>query len=769
MELNILNLGKDTIVSDFGVLKPGDVINNVLLEEIDLERIISSGLVVLTTEANIGLRGPVGPVGSQGPVPWKPIVKWQQFVDYTNVFPSDLVSYNGSAYVCLIPHNSGSSFDASKWTLVAIGVPGQTGSQGIPGVKGPSPWGTLTQWSAGTAYTNVAPASLVSYQNQTFVCTVAHTSTVTFDASKFMLVAAKGEQGIQGEAGPVSWAPVKAWITGDVYQSTVPISIVTYLGSVYACTTTHTATATFDASKFILLAAKGAQGDQGVQGNIGPTGQMPFTFPVAWAPSTVYSNTVPANAVVYDGTLYICTTSHTSTSTFDATKWRALAVRGNTIYNGTIIPADTLGKDGDFYIYDRTASSQGRLMYGPKTNGAWGTAPWNIQITGIADVPGLQDSLNNKHNLNTPLIMSAGNNEKRPWEVTHYRTSDNNIVGTTYPYVTEAHTGVFDTRYGFMWNTYWDNTDFFLRGNKAWTVGNFDPSTKVSFRPMGSVPYESLDLDALSTVYETKFVNPNGSSNLPETVSPGYYLGFGGGDSNQRGAQLYISGSGKAYFRVKLGSSWPGWSEIITKGSPNFTGPFTSTSSFTYGFSKDVSSIDLNTLLTPGFYNGSNMANAPNLVGDWFYIEVQYHTNGNWTTQRATSLASNGIWYRTRFNTVWGSWKKIQTLDVIPLGTINSGSVNFDVRYGSKFSITNGGAHTWVFSFGIADYAEFEVICYNAGAFPITMPGNIRWIKGDGSDSDVFTSQNVTLQSSGRNHFIFWSYDNGSIIYGRAV
>lgn len=745
MELNILNLGKDTIVSDFGVLKPGDVINNVLLEEIDLERIISSGLVVLTTEANIGLRGPVGPVGSQGPVPWKPIVEWQQFVDYTNVFPSDLVSYNGSAYVCLIPHNSGSSFDASKWTLVAIGVPGQTGSQGIPGVKGPSPWGTLTQWSAGTAYTNVAPASLVSYQNQTFVCTVAHTSTVTFDASKFMLVAAKGEQGIQGEAGPVSWAPVKAWITGDVYQSTVPISIVTYLGSVYACTTTHTATATFDASKFILLAAKGAQGDQGVQGNIGPTGQMPFTFPVAWAPSTVYSNTVPANAVVYDGTLYICTTSHTSTSTFDATKWRALAVRGNTIYNGTIIPANTLGKDGDFYIYDRTASSQGRLMYGPKTNGTWGTSPWNIQITGIADVPGLQNALDNKHNLNATIVMVAGTSEKSAWNISHtYNGTDSNI----YQFVNSIQTGVYDNVLGFIWHTPWNTTDFYVRNNKVWTTANFNPSN---------------------------YALINGSSNITITSGDGYNLTLAG--TNTAGARIVFNTDSALRWAI-LGNNttWTLYNSAVNgnlisvdAATINLNRPVVAANWFTYGTAKDVSSIDLNTLLTPGFYNGSNMANAPNLVGDWFYIEVQYHTNGNWTTQRATSLASNGIWYRTRFNTVWGSWKKIQTLDVIPLGTINSGSVNFDVRYGSKFSITNGGAHTWVFSFGIADYAEFEVICYNAGAFPITMPGNIRWIKGDGSDSDVFTSQNVTLQSSGRNHFIFWSYDNGSIIYGRAV
>ena len=71
-------------------------------------------------------------------------------------------------------------------------------------------------------------------------------------------------------------------------------------------------------------------------------------------------------------------------------------VPGATILTGTAPPVPANGKDGDFYIEDRTASSQGRRMYGPKAGGAWPGTPWNIQVAGISDVPGLSDALGNR-------------------------------------------------------------------------------------------------------------------------------------------------------------------------------------------------------------------------------------------------------------------------------------------------------------------------------------------------------------------------------------
>ena len=55
---------------------------------------------------------------------------------------------------------------------------------------------------------------------------------------------------------------------------------------------------------------------------------------------------------------------------------------GATIITRTVPPAPADGKDGDFYIEDRSAAGQGRWMYGPKASGAWPPKPWSIQTEG---------------------------------------------------------------------------------------------------------------------------------------------------------------------------------------------------------------------------------------------------------------------------------------------------------------------------------------------------------------------------------------------------
>ncbi|QDI81066.1 hypothetical protein E8E01_11775 [Methylorubrum populi] len=61
---------------------------------------------------------------------------------------------------------------------------------------------------------------------------------------------------------------------------------------------------------------------------------------------------------------------------------------GATILRGTVPPVPADGKDDDYYIEDRTASGQGRRMWGPKAGGVWPGTPWNIQVARISDVPG---------------------------------------------------------------------------------------------------------------------------------------------------------------------------------------------------------------------------------------------------------------------------------------------------------------------------------------------------------------------------------------------
>ncbi|QIJ74384.1 hypothetical protein GU700_07210 [Methylobacterium sp. NI91] len=61
---------------------------------------------------------------------------------------------------------------------------------------------------------------------------------------------------------------------------------------------------------------------------------------------------------------------------------------GATIMTSTVPPVFADGKDGDYFIEDRTAVGRGRRMYGPKADSVWPDTPWTIQVAAIADVPG---------------------------------------------------------------------------------------------------------------------------------------------------------------------------------------------------------------------------------------------------------------------------------------------------------------------------------------------------------------------------------------------
>lgn len=56
----------------------------------------------------------------------------------------------------------------------------------------------------------------------------------------------------------------------------------------------------------------------------------------------------------------------------------------------------------------------------------------------------------------------------------------------------------------------------------------------------------------------------------------------------------------------------------------------------------------------------------------------------------------------------------------------------------------------------------------NLGAATITWP-TINWIKSDGTTTTTFSSNGVTLQSSGTDFFLLWTRDAGTTIYGKFV
>jgi hypothetical protein len=126
-----------------------------------------------------------------------------------------------------------------------------------------------------------------------------------------------------GPPGPPAWAPAVAWAEGLNCIVGPPATVVTNNNALYVCTTPHTAGATFDPTKFLLLLSP----------LVGPAA---WQQAAAWASSTTYLATQPAALVTYNNGLYLCTTSHVAGVSFDPTKWLLIVQGfGDVHYQGT--------------------------------------------------------------------------------------------------------------------------------------------------------------------------------------------------------------------------------------------------------------------------------------------------------------------------------------------------------------------------------------------------------------------------------------------------
>ena len=189
----------------------------------------------------------------------------------------------------------------------ATGATGATGSTGATGATGPANTlsiGTVTEGAAAATITGTAP-------NQTL-----------------NLVVPKGNTGATGATGPAG--PANSLSIGTVTEGAAAATI----------------TGTAPTQTLNLTLPKGNTGDTGPTGSTGP---QPWSAPAAWAGSTAYVATAPASCVTYLGETYVCTTGHTSTGTFDASKFVKIASKGaDGGGSGTVtdVAALTLGTSG---------------------------------------------------------------------------------------------------------------------------------------------------------------------------------------------------------------------------------------------------------------------------------------------------------------------------------------------------------------------------------------------------------------------------------------
>ena len=231
-----------------------------------------------------------------------------QWTDGTFYNRDAVVQYNGKTYVCLVPHTSAEDFyddfyyvtetlaNEPRWTLM------------VDGVAWKQAWQPNTSYSLG---------NIVQYGGVVYICTVAHTS---------------GPQ----EITPANWttyASFNNWNTSWDVNTVYGIGdLVKYGGIVYRCTANHVSAST------VILGLE----DDLLNWELVNNG---IEYKFDWAATTRYK----LNDIVKLGSnLYICTLGHTSSTSFDDTKFD-LWMPGTEFV--TTWNEETIYQPGDIVIY----------------------------------------------------------------------------------------------------------------------------------------------------------------------------------------------------------------------------------------------------------------------------------------------------------------------------------------------------------------------------------------------------------------------------------
>lgn len=145
------------------------------------------------------------------------------------------------------------------------------------------------------------------------------------------------------------------------------------------------------------------------------------------------------------------------------------------------------------------------------------------------------------------------------------------------------------------------------------------------------------------------------------------------------------------------------------------------------------------------------------------------------STNTAQALTNKTLGSGTLFSAnVNGQDNNLLRVDLQDYGYVyfNSGTTN-------ALDYTNGSHQRWAPNTGAqtlsitnwppsGNLGELLIEGVNLGAATITWP-TINWIKNDGTTTTTFSSNGVTLQSSGTDWVLLWTRDAGTTIYGKIV
>ena len=273
-------------------------------------------------------------------------IAWKQSWEPNTLYSlGNIVQYGGVIYICTVAHTSGSQeLSTANWTTYASF----------------NNWNT--SWNTTTAY---GVGDLVKYGGIVYRCTVNHLSAATTadgledDLLKWEIV----NNGIEYK---FDWSATTRYKPNDVVK----------IGpDMYICTEGHTATSTFDNTKFDLW--------------------MPGTeFVTTWNSITVYQ---PGDVVMYGGYSYICTVINTSTNPPSTTSsnWDLLT-QGYQLGNdwnsaSNYKVGDVIRKGGNLFVAVSDSQNQnptgGSIQKNYVSTGSSGTTVKVDSVSGI--VPGM--------------------------------------------------------------------------------------------------------------------------------------------------------------------------------------------------------------------------------------------------------------------------------------------------------------------------------------------------------------------------------------------
>ena len=340
----------------------------------------SANWTLLAQKGDTGAKGDKGDKGATGDKGISMRLKgaWAASTAYVNDSSYvDVVTYGGSTYACTTSHTSSTSWDSSKWTLLA--QKGNTGDKGATGVS----MRLKGAWTASTAYVNnTSYIDLVVYSGSLYACKTSHTSGTAWSSTNWTQVASKGDTGATGAKG-ISWRTKGAWAASTAYvNDTSYTDIITYNGSAYACKTSHTSGTSWDSSKWTLIVQKGDTGATGATGAKGVSVRLKG----AWVASTAYVNdSFYIDAVTHDGNLYLCTTSHTSPTAWSASNWTIAASKGNTGATGVSMRLKGAWTASTAYVNNTSYIdfvTNGGNLYACKTSHtsgtSWSSTNWTL-------------------------------------------------------------------------------------------------------------------------------------------------------------------------------------------------------------------------------------------------------------------------------------------------------------------------------------------------------------------------------------------------------